>query len=259
MSFGMRMGLGLGGGARRVFTPKLISGLKMWLDGTKGLTTRDDAGTLYVTAWADQSGNGIDVAQSILAAQPLLLSGGGARFAGGVDDEWLASYCDRSKLRFLHQEHTVFFALKRRGEGGGQDYIYSTHDHSASTNAGNNLRTSTSTPTSLIMQNSNGTDYVYSPIANNTGFNLNTDYVVTEWADADSAVVRLNGTPGQAGVRVEAYAVGDPSHNLTIGSTTYGGDGIDIDLYEVVGYDRALTSAEILKVEAYLSKRWGIS
>ena len=55
------------------FSPSDISGLKLWLDAGQGITK--DGGDL-VSAWADQSGEGNDVAQATGTNQPLWVSSG---------------------------------------------------------------------------------------------------------------------------------------------------------------------------------------
>lgn len=64
---------GVGGG--RILLPSEFSGLVLWLDAARGVTTSGLGGNKTVGRWYDQSGHGNDAAQNALEKQPRLLTG----------------------------------------------------------------------------------------------------------------------------------------------------------------------------------------
>jgi len=63
----------LRGSSASAFAPSSISGLKLWLDATRGVTA--DSSTNQVSQWDDQSGTGNTASQSTSANQPIISRG----------------------------------------------------------------------------------------------------------------------------------------------------------------------------------------
>ena len=257
MSFlGVGMGVGLSPGGAPGFSPHDMTGLMLWLDGKTGLTRRVDGSDSYVTHWADRSGRGINLQQTSDAQQPLLLASGGMRFDGSND--WLTTYGSKSLLRWLHLAQTTCFAMRRLQEVGAE-YLYSTQGHFSSLQVGTAVRSSTTTPTTLITQVANGTAACFNPIALHQSFTAPESYVFTFAADSSGSTARLNGVADQLGVLVDPLLDADPLEQLVIGGSGAAGDCMWCEIYEVVSYDRVLAAEELAEVESYLSQRWSIA
>ena len=99
-----------------------LSGLQLWLDATVGVT---DAGSGAVSNWADQSGNGYDVAQSTSGYRPT--TGTMSQNSLNVisfdgSDDHLTSAAALSTWRFLHETTSTYFVVVNaldRGSGYG--------------------------------------------------------------------------------------------------------------------------------------------
>lgn len=94
-----------------IFSPKAISGLKLWLRGDLGVT-----GASPVTAWADQSGNGNDA--NVAVGAPTLFASGinfkpSIRFQTGQGLKRTAS-----SLLTTNSPRTIFFVIGGAAVGG---------------------------------------------------------------------------------------------------------------------------------------------
>ncbi|KYC53562.1 MAG: hypothetical protein AMQ22_00233 [Candidatus Methanofastidiosum methylothiophilum] len=237
--------------------PNSIDDLVLWLDANDGETVIVDEYS-KVSEWRDKSGNNFHLAQSNGNYQPEYFEsgiGGKPGVRGDGQDDYLTR---TSCLVRGAQPRTVFVVASSEVSANTKPLI-----------SDGNYTSSVGTPWRLYM---GGSSYPWQE----SGYNQrrrwldtivsNTNYLIAvkqTGTNPTTLIARRNGT--QLAVydtlnnRINAGADGEvfclfTSYNL-IGST-YCFQG---SISEVLVYKRALTDAEILKVENYLKNKWGIS
>lgn len=225
---------------RPMTAPTQYTGNVLWLRADMGIT-KD--GSDRVSAWADQSGGGLfaSVLQATGANQPLyvassaLLGSKPAIYLDGGDD-FMASAGGT-----MAQPNTVL----------GVGYITGT--------ANNQYLADTTVANTRVLRFNNatakGSVYAGTASIDDGAMAANTPYVLDGvFSGAASSVavngVRSTGNPGTGGVGT----------GFTVGSSGGGADGWWAGgISEVVAYNRALSTAELLQVERYLGARYGIT
>jgi hypothetical protein len=209
--------------------PQRPAGLKLWVKADTGTT---DAGG-SVSAWADQSGNGNHLGQTVSADQPLLVGGEAnglpvLRFDGGGDS---LSFTTR-----LTTIRTVFWVIRRSLDmTNGYRFLLGDSGAGATTYdfcSGSTTRLWDGTYTSAFIK---------------------------------SGQTRINGAP-KDGLDIDRPADLSVISLITTGNVTANTFSRDRiydrswwgDLAELVIYDRALSAEEVRAVEEYLAARYGI-
>jgi hypothetical protein len=242
----------------------LGSKLYAWYRADLGVTTRVDGSDTYVTAWADQSGNGHHLAEATDANQPLVHAsrsewGGQAAFEFGS--------IGGTTRRLISTEAASVWKL--RHDGNGAEFIAF---HSTSTSATQRiLSTKTNTTSEVgLTQNYNGsTNQVFSTLsagAGNTNVALNvagawyantSHLLYSGWAS--SANYQQHFADGSQTADQTGYSpsASDPSHTLTLGvrpGTTL--DAFQGTIPEIMIFAGPLTSGERADLTAYLEARY---
>jgi hypothetical protein len=224
-------------GNQSTFLPTNISGCVEWLRSDLGITLNGST----VSAWADQSGNGNNVTQGTALKQPGYSASGGA--LGNAYTSWTSNSAQILKgtlAATLNTAYEYFFIADYDGAGTDNYGL----DFGANFSAVNNT----------------GSGGVWSPgqaasAINFSGVATNVPHIINYQAGVASSAATIDGgsplTNGAA-----------PSSGLTsiqIGS--YGGDlgafGWGGKIYEVIVYNRALTSGERTQINNYAVSRYG--
>lgn len=221
----------------------------MVLPVTAGLVGRYDAQALTgladgaeVTAWADVSGAGNNLAGTGAVYKTNVLNGHPSVRFDGVNDQ-----LSDTLTTAISGDRTVFTVVKNPTNTGA------VHAWVSSDNGGSGLvMMKWSTADRWILGgNSGGNQYVEFYDATLLGANsvwsmtITTGKVVTVRA---GGVQKVTGTASAMGASIIDFAVGT---HLARTGRFYAGD-----VYEVLLYDRVLTAQEVLDVEAYLDGKW---
>jgi hypothetical protein len=220
------------------FIPPLLPGCVLWLRADLGVTL--NAGN--VSAWADQSGLGNDVTQATAADQPLLVASAqngrpGVRF-DGVDDS-----LDRAATNFFGSgAYSMVTAQKLNSIVANTAFL-----SDAIVTAGVAFYISGANRT-VLHQNVE----VHSDAA--AVFTPET-WVVSR-AAASAPTMLLNGAP--TALSNTNPAVNDPGAGAVLSVGRFGGlaNYTAVDVYEVICYTRALTTAEQVQLANYLRARY---
>jgi hypothetical protein len=232
------------------FNPKSISGLALWLDGADGATLFDagTGGSLVgadggVGRWEDKSGNGRHATQDTANNRPLLrlaTQNGRAGLEFDASNDFLAT------ASFPHTVAiSTFVAHRFTSTPGGNVRVI---EHGA--NNGH-----------AIIHSLGNYRYSYSSAgANDSNFPTSTSPVVLSYLATDASPRALSffqsGVPGFTNTNS-----GTPVTPSQFNINRFGGGSFHSPqiVYEILYYNRALTSPERQKVERYLGAKWGIT
>ena len=212
------------------FTPKSISGLTVYLDWKQGITLNGDS----VSAWADQSGLGHNATQGNSTKQPYYNKTDGVQFNANSNNDYLAS-----ALFTLPQPLTVIMVIKQNG-------WVNTASLFDGLSAPNTMRLyQTTASPQILMYGGNGLSnssdctlgsfHIISCVFNSTNSSMRVDKNATITGNAGT------GTPGGYQLATHGFT---PDAQITI--------------REFLIYNRALTSAELQNIYAYLNAKEGL-
>jgi hypothetical protein len=227
-AIGLALGLQYGGVSG--FSPKKISGLKIWLDAQS-----QSLGT--VSTWADKSGAGNNATQGTAGFRPVNTAneiyGRNAVVFDGVDDYLSATFGST-----LSQPITFFLVTKRTSGTTFLDGVGAVNRAAVLSDAGQSNKTTlysgsnattTSTTTALPVLYSGLFSGASSELRENGGANV------------------ISTSPGTAGI-----------DGVTIGADYSGANTLSGSVAEVIYYTRALSSTERQKVEEFLRSKYDL-
>ena len=225
------------------FTPKSISGCKLWFDTDDASYTT--TGTT-VTAWTNKSGNanastGVG---TVSIGQATLNGKSSVRFPAGTN------YLTVGAQSYSTSYRNVFFVVTVGPVGSKYFYLncddvicgqcYSWDDGDIELNKVGTLGLRTSTPTNFF--NSTSIVSICTSSGGNTGI----------WVNG------VNQTLANNNVGTGSFwSTGTTSVAIRLG----GGTGMTtgtLDMYELLQYDGILTTAQREQIEAYLAQKWGL-
>jgi len=227
--------------------PNEVDSLVLWLKTDAGITT----GTGGVSAWADQSGNGYDFIQTDTSKRPdygtNILNTYSSLTFDGVNDVLQQTVLKGTMLVNAAGTNTTIFAvIKITGTnnaiisdaGNSTDRIILQPDYGPSNTTYWDVGSATST------------GRLSGPLA----FSANS--IITATRDGGDMLVRKNSVNELSGSGFTATVTA--ARNVFIGAYDFSGDSLTGDLYEIIVYNRALTTSEISDIESYLNNKYSI-
>ena len=213
------------------FLPSDIPGLVLWLKADSLALADGDA----VTTWTDSSGLGNNATQAVVDNKPLykvnIINGKPVVRYDGIDD-----LLDVTTLA-INQPDTIFIAVDLDVVTGGHHFF------------------DTSGGARQLINGAGWGMYAGTPL-DGVGAPDTNPYILSAVFNGVSSALYANGTLKVSG---DAGANG-LSGNIHICAGTGGADvAIDGDVSEVIIYSSALSDANRMKVEDYLSAKWGIA
>lgn len=225
--------------------PTDIAGCQLWLKADAGIT-KD--GSDYVSAWADQSGNGNDAVQATGGAQPLWVD---AQLGGNavVDFNGISNFLDFPHGMFYNLANISFFiVIKPYNITSNKGYfapslyynqgisIYSYPDWTLNVNG---TKIFGSAPNAIITESTwTLSSFIYSTDGNTGYINGNTVIPIYIYHVGN---LSLNGV----------YALGRYAGSV---GNYYG----KMIVAEVIAYDSALTDTDRQLVETYLNTKYAL-
>ena len=255
---GLKLDLGLGvnsgGGVR--FTPKKISGLALWLDASD-LSTITKDGSDYVSAWADKSGKGFNVAQGTGSAQPLWASNT-ISFDGSSD--FLLSATGLALMKNKASGTMIVVGSIENPANTTAQFVYCSVTATAATRLGFTIGPTIGNSVRIGGRRID-TDSFDSTTAETITYG-NT-YIMTgisDYANAKAYLYLNNVLKQTDGSFQTAGNTSDTtSKNISIGADAAGTLFTKCILKEVLIYEKALTSTELTRVNQYLSRKWSVT
>jgi hypothetical protein len=238
------------------FSPKDLQGLALWLKADAGVTLSGSD----VTAWADQSGNSRNFTKSINNTGFPTFSNGALLFtANSTYNDPNASILALSSESLNLTTPYTLIAVIRAGANSSCVFSKSNDD-----------------PKRRKYQISMGDGIIYSlesiddqdtnfSYDTGTGSNVNIKrLIVSQYSSNTSGLLRYNGT--QVATGSEYVGIDETnSASIFIGASPFGeGSGYNAEastemyVYEIIFYNRAITTSEIQQVEAYLNTKYAI-
>jgi hypothetical protein len=237
------LGLGLSPAAQAQTLP-VTSGLRLHLAADQGISSNGGS----VSAWADLSGNGFDVAQAAAGQQPTLTSNAvNSKPALSLDgnDDWLQSVASVDLL--AGQTSYTFFAVARPGTTQKQYADIFDYSHSGGVRF-------------VIQQDGSNTNAFYnngvtaaSQTLPTAGFSI----LAGSFVNGGTGTTRLNGGNALAGpASTNSWAA--PA-SLRVGNWSSAGREFNGQIAELLVFNRMLTAAEVGQVESYLGTKYAIA
>jgi hypothetical protein len=245
---------------RRTFTifvtpPGVVptTGLRLWLRADSAVTTVNLNGNPVVSSWQDASPQSNHATQSTPASRPLFvpnaLNGRPVIRFDGVND-WLdgniGTQVGRDRSLFIVYRRNTFFA------NGG---IFSLRSAS-----GNDWNSADAMALTHGSTNSHVVTLAQNPLFYNGTDSVNTYRLLSIIRDTDPVTMRINGIvqqPTQIGPNTSTNTAG-----YRLGARASNGSQLslfsNIDVAEVLLYNRGLSNQERLAVEAYLAAKYGL-
>jgi autotransporter-associated beta strand protein len=226
-----------------LFVPTDLANCGLWLHAGAGVTT-NAAG--YVSAWADQSGNGRHAVQANTAMQPVWVSNAvnglpSVRFdATGTKDGMVTGWSA------TNAPYSIFVAGAFRAVGG-----YTWRRIIQGSYAYNYGIALDGSGKFYAFVSQNGTAGLHTPVA---AMDLRpaagVPFVGAMIGDGTNSQFSLNG------FAYPSVAKHGGPNILGLGASGHSGDGWDGDVLEVIVYDRAVSFAERRQVERYLALKY---
>jgi len=271
----LSLGLGVqtirkvGGGAP--FSPANLSGLSLWLKSDAGVTTSGSS----VTAWADQSGNGLNAngnvtdgvnptfVSNVKNGEPVL------RFGNNND----ATVLRTAQTTFGNSGEFTIFTAHQYNETGN-DWATLVQKGDGATEAGTTFEiaarfiasedpTKSSFGVMGVQEGEEGLEYNWNFLYQEPASTSWSILCGTQSIANNSQTYHINGSlisssSSVAGINATNIAIG--IGNGGSGSEPRPADhgGFKGDLAEVIFYNRALTTIERQQVEAYLNTKYAI-
>ncbi|MFC1659029.1 LamG-like jellyroll fold domain-containing protein [Pseudomonadota bacterium] len=218
------------------------SGLTLWLDADDESTITFNGST--VSGWEDKSGNGNNVIQTTASSQPTyVVAGLNNRAVLSFDGSDTLSKASVSTLSLFSQNETTMFIVNK------QDFAQSSTPFVWNTGVGGRV--------SIHNPWGDGIIYWDAPITSGRiyqgGHSAKTNWAVWGFVKESNTASRVyyNGSSLFSGTYTSS-PIPIASAALDFGESFTG------DIAEVIVYNRALNSAEIDAVEAYLADKWGL-
>ena len=258
-----KLGLGLSLPQTRIaggFTPKKLSGLSLWLKADAGVTLSGP----NVTAWADQSGNSRNFTKSIANTGFPTFSSGAVLFTriDKYDDPNASILALPSSSLNLTGPYTLIAVFR-----GIESTVFSKSNNS---DKRRKYQIATNSSTVYTFESINSEDNSISYDTEVTDPNTKR-LVIAQYLSDTSGVLYYNGTQvatGDGNGPGGAFGYGlDETNNASIfiGAAAFAeGSGYnaeasdDMYVYEIIFYNRAITTPERQQVEEYLNAKYDI-
>lgn len=220
-----------GGGG---FVPTDIAGCKLWLKGdgsayNTGTTQATDGQT--VTTWVDASGQGNDSVQTTGARKPVFKDIGGVKSLLTAGAEWMDTTWSAGSTCSIFVVYKNSGTSNGRWVSGGNNWLLGPYSFNYS------YYSATGFAGGSTSSNSNTTIRVHNAVQTSGG--------AQHWLNGTS-----QGTVGSAGA---------PGIISAPGTYLSGGELGSGHIYEVIGYDSALSTGDREDVEDYLGAKYGVT
>lgn len=231
-------------------TPRIIPSLFAWYDGSDPLGTGvPPANNTQISPWYDKSGNGYNATNGTGSAQPTyksnILGGNGVINFDGSDDTLTMP---SGVYSLANGNNTAFVVSNTTSDSTTQRVVYMTEGGAAnsrwfvaySTTSGNvNFNSSTSNASVSATGVTKANYNIFSCYRSGT----------TQSISVNNAAETTNAS-GASESGVDAASIGSNG----------GGAGFVIgNIAEIIIYNRALSAADIIQINRYLSNKWGIA
>jgi hypothetical protein len=222
------------------FLPSLLPGCVLWLRTDLGVTLTQRSGTSFVTAWADQSGQGWGVQQLVQSLQPSYYSGQQTGYLG----QPIIQFDSGTHLasNFVWPTPMTVFIAGNLGNitlgyfcAGFNTGSFSIYDK----NTFNNGVTVANASSTLVSTVTTG----------------NTPSIVYVTASAPSWAIGVRQRTPQATGNLGSIN----TNNLWIGSDASGSNSLLGPIVEFAVYKSVLSPAQITMMTRYLAQRYGVS
>jgi hypothetical protein len=249
----------LGGGKIQLykkFAPNTLQGLSLWLKADAGVTL---AGS-NVTAWADQSGNSRNFTKSIVDTGFPTYSNGAVLFT--ASDTYNDSNASILALPSSSLNFTTPYTLIVVVRAGANNSCVFSKSNDDSKRRKYQISVNGGFVYSLESKDYNDTSIGFDT---GTGDDVNVKrLIVSQYSSNTSGLIRYNGA--QVGTGSDDVGIDETNTaSVFIGASPFAeGTGYNAEastemyVYEIIFYNRALSTDEIQKIENYLNQKYSI-
>ncbi len=237
------------------WNPNAISGLQLWFDAADSGTFVFSSGS-NIQVWQDKSPNKYSVSQTNASLQPTLASSAQNSLPGVqlTTSAYLFTAGSNIPNFSVGSETSVFLAVRNASANSGWNIVntmWFTGISNATTRYHFSFNQGATTGTTLFVNNA----IVGQVTSNATPVNSNALLGFT--ASGTSASIHTNGSVNTYGGvtlpnanNATYFMFGDARNNTALSS--------NIMIFEMVGYNRQVTSSEREQIEGYLAWKWGL-
>jgi hypothetical protein len=240
------------------FSPKQISGLQLWLDANNSSSITLNGSN--VSEWRDSSGSGIAYSQSTAAYQPAYSTG----YRNGKNairmGQGSTTYLQSGGSPAISFKPSTWFIVFEESTRGGFARVFNAPDASNADVFGQAGITLSMHENGFPFRIAGNGFNAYPPAGDDSVAAGNN--IATFIGANNKALTRRNGTAGtQSNMN---NTTGTPWKSfigvyVDGGSPFIGAYYLQGTMYEIIGYNRELSAADIGTVEKYLSKKWNIT
>jgi len=241
--------------------PTTISGLAMWFKADVMDTVNDLDLSGNVITWRDQSGNGRDVTQDTEASRPAWIAGSASGNINGLpvvhfntgtkvlsrDNDNALRNKDGWTMIAVYRHDTVSFTppIIAFSTGSSVTSYRAQIGHQSATTPRTAWRREDGNAITLLSGNTQSSGVVYQHVGR-LDFRVGTA----------SSMIRINGVQNDGSAPTTGTISDTDSLVFVVGRfSTFQWFG---HLGEAMAYDRALSDAEVIQIETYLTARWGV-
>ena len=235
------------GGVNPNYVP-VTQPLRLWLDASD-LSTITKDGSDLVSQWDDKSGNNNNAIQGTAVSQPAFISNainGKSIIRSDGNDGMEYPNLGLTGLASV----TIFMVLNISDSSSGSDSILAFGSGSES-----RLETGAGGGATIGDVTARSTSYIVSGTVLATGFN-NSNNILTLTTNGTTVIAKKNGVQTFSGAQAGNWSTGAGNYAIFVTNTP--NRNIIMDIGEILIYTGTFPSTSIIRVENYLSNKWGI-
>lgn len=235
--------------------PNQISGLQLWFDAADNSTFSFSSGS-NIQTWQDKSPNKYSVGQANVSLQPTLASAAQNSLSGVqlTTAAYLFTACSNIPNFSVGSQTSVFIAARNASANSGWNIVNTIWFTAAAGGTSRyhfSFNQGATAGTTLFMNNA----LVGQVTSNATPPNSNAILGFT--ASGTSTTIHTNGSSnGYGGVSLPD--ANNATYFMFGDARNSSGTSSNIMIFEMVGYNRQVTTSERQQIEGYLAYKWGL-
>ncbi len=241
------------------FDPRTIPGCALWLDAADRNTLTLSGSN--IAQWNDKSGNGYDLSQGTASNQPQYISNVVGSYGGLLEAQgkWVGRAGSNMPLYAYGTETSGMFVVRNASTNTSWNIFATMFFNLAGTAQSTKSRwhfsmmNDTTNGLTLIVGNTPQTAY------QNTSFTVPTNSIVIVGFTISPSAVTLNYNGSVSSYAGYTMSNADDGIAMILADSRPFAPVSNTAIFEMVGYNRVLTSTERQQIEGYFATKWGLT